>query len=126
MPRKNGLPGHIQKQVLQDIEESGGLSFTNLDRLCKRKPEIFGKTNSPLRRQIQNKVARWKKLERVDCYKLLLNLEVRSPQKDLLGDDDDDEHEHEHIPSPPHEHIPSPPHEPIMSNDFHHGMLFLK
>jgi hypothetical protein len=56
-----GLPVSIQKQLIFDLEASGGLSVS-LDLLCSEKEDIYGLYNSKLRRKVQNVVAYWRSL----------------------------------------------------------------
>ena len=55
-----GVPFHIQKQLLVDIQAAGGLHVAALKQLCDLKPEIYGLPASQFRRKIQNKVGVWK------------------------------------------------------------------
>ena len=88
-----GLPLHVQKSLLQDIEESGGLGLVGcgptstssakafcLKRICNRRSNIYGEVGSERRRQVQNKVTRWKCLEQADYFLLLADLGVRPIQ----------------------------------------------
>jgi len=48
---KRGLPLHLQKQILIDIETSGGFGpngklIGKFSALCKKRPEIYGKPQS--------------------------------------------------------------------------------
>jgi hypothetical protein len=111
-----GLPLHVQKSLLQDIEESGGLGLASfgltsscsakafaLKNICNRRSDIYGVVGSERRRQVQNKVSRWKCLEQADYYLLLANLGVRPAQGRTLST--------ERSSSPPH-----PPHKkPLVS-----------
>jgi hypothetical protein len=73
-----GLSLHIQKQLAADIEADGGLSAFSLKKLCNRKADIYGETFSNRRRQVQNKVFKWKQLEPVEYACLLTQLKVHS------------------------------------------------
>lgn len=66
-----GLPDHLLKQLLTDIEGDGGIgTFINkanrrsveqkLSRLCDNNEDLYGKKGQYLRSQIQKKVYRWK------------------------------------------------------------------
>jgi hypothetical protein len=72
-----GLSLHVQKSLLQDIEESGGLVVACVRNLCNRRSDIFGAAGSERRRQVQNKVTKWKSLDEIEYYKLLASLGVR-------------------------------------------------
>jgi hypothetical protein len=50
----------ILRQLLIDIEEKGGRHHANAKRICDRKPDIYGAPNSRLRKQVGNKVSKWK------------------------------------------------------------------
>lgn len=73
-----GLSLHIQKQLAADIEADGGLSAFSLKKICNRKTDIYGETCSNRRRQVQNKVFKWKRLEPVEYAYLLTQLKVHS------------------------------------------------
>lgn len=60
-PRR-GLSKTLQRQLLNDIERNGGILNVSLQALCNKKADIYGSSNSLLRRAVQNKVSRWKKL----------------------------------------------------------------
>jgi len=66
-----GLPLHIQKQLLQDIEAAGGLTAAKLANICNRRSDIYGTPASTRRSQIQQKVKRLKLLSREE-YLILL------------------------------------------------------
>lgn len=83
-----GLPQHVQKQLLQDIEQFGGIgvcppgsSFTRLpfklQHLCKRRCDIYGRPGTDLRKQVENRVQKLKKLKQADYYRLLAELGVQ-------------------------------------------------
>lgn len=56
-----GLHPSIQKELLRDIELRGGLGRVNLKALLDDKSDLYGLPNTNLRRQVRNKVDRWKK-----------------------------------------------------------------
>ena len=67
-----GLPVEVLTQLLQDIEDQGGWHEAfQLKSLCAAKPEVYGLPGSALRRAVQNKTQRLKKLRR-DAYLELL------------------------------------------------------
>jgi len=59
--RSWGLQPEVQGELLQDIELRGGIGKVDLEALCDEREDIYGKPNTPLRRQVQNLVDRWKK-----------------------------------------------------------------
>jgi len=72
-----GLPLHLQKQLLQQIEkEPGGLKHLKLKSLCDRFPQAYGARGSKLREKVQNKVDRWKRLDKNSYGCLLIKLGV--------------------------------------------------
>ena len=70
--RNQGLKEHLQKQLLKDIEDNGGLRVFSLARLVNEKSDTYGEVDSTLRRQVQNCVDRWKRHTDSE-YLLLLN-----------------------------------------------------
>lgn len=70
--RNQGLKEHLQKQLLKDIEDNGGLRVFSLARLVNEKSDTYGGVDSTLRRQVQNCVDRWKRQTDSE-YLLLLN-----------------------------------------------------
>jgi hypothetical protein len=77
-----GLSTTLQRQLLKDIERNGGITNVSLKGLCNKKTDIYGLPNSSLRKAVQNKAFRWKRLTRHQ-YKLLV--------LELLGNDDSTE-----------------------------------
>lgn len=70
-----GLPLHVQKQLLQDIENARGISFSyDLKRICDQRQEIYGEPGTERRRQVRNKVQHWRGLERGAYVEILFNL----------------------------------------------------
>jgi hypothetical protein len=57
-----GLTSSIQKQLLVDIEEAGGLASCNLEVVCNAKEDIYGQPNSKHRRKVQNVLKYWRGL----------------------------------------------------------------
>jgi len=57
-----GVPQTVLKQLLIDIETHGGLVGLKLTSLCNKKPDIYGRPGSALRRKVQNKTCRLKHL----------------------------------------------------------------
>ena len=54
--KKQGLALHLEKQLLQEIEEAGGLFAVSLKDICDEKPDDYGRPASPRRAQIQDRV----------------------------------------------------------------------
>jgi hypothetical protein len=68
-----GLPTHVQRQLLQDIETAGGIgSGFSLRHICDSKEDIYGTASSSTRRSVRNKVYQWQKVLPRDEYNLLL------------------------------------------------------
>jgi hypothetical protein len=103
---KKGLENHLQKQLLQDIENCGGIGDEagapfNLKAICNRRPELYGESGSQLRDKIGDKVQAWRKLTRPEYLKLLEHFgvwgsQLSSPipavglrQQDKKGTDED-------------------------------------
>lgn len=73
-----GLSSHVQKQLLQDIERSGGIkSKFSLKNICDSKEDVYGLPVSAQRRSVQNKVEIWKNLPREEYNLLLATLRVQ-------------------------------------------------
>lgn len=79
----SGLHIVLQRQLLSDLENSGGIKTASLQSVCNSKPDIYGHTGTPLRRQVQNKVARWKKLSTKSYQDLLdgASISIKTPVK---------------------------------------------
>lgn len=74
-----GLSVNIQRQLIINISEQGGLEFTRLKDLCNSKTDVYGESQSKLRRKIQNTVASWKRLTPSGYQQLLSRLNVTIP-----------------------------------------------
>lgn len=77
-----GLSNPVQKQLLQDIEASGGLQALKSKRrgiakLCDTKAEIYGLPKSRTRKQVQNKIYKWYSLSEADYYRVLAEFQVQ-------------------------------------------------
>jgi hypothetical protein len=78
---KNGLPAFIKKQLLLDIEYSGGIAYgddwqlpSKISNLLNKRPDIYGLPGSDLREKVYNKLRTWKKsLSQAEYYELLEN-----------------------------------------------------
>ena len=69
-----GLSKTLQRQLLRDIERNGGIVNISLQTLCNKKSDIYGSSSSSLRRSVQNKVSRWKKLSKHNFNLIRLEL----------------------------------------------------
>ena len=93
----------IEAQLLQDIENSGGIHSASLYRICNLKPELYGVSGSKDRKRIQNLVNRWKQLKNKEYKNLLCNLlpdkytsqEATTPTTPLPREDEEEESYHE-------------------------------
>jgi hypothetical protein len=61
----------LKRQLAVDIATRGGIDTFSLRSLCKEKPDQYGKPRSKLRRQIQNKVGRWRRSYRSEYNDLV-------------------------------------------------------
>ena len=57
---KRSIPRHIQKQLAQDIEASGGIQSVSITNILNRKPDVYGEPNTSLRRSLENRAQYWK------------------------------------------------------------------
>ena len=74
-----GFPMEALKQLLQDIEDQGGWHETfKLKTLCDAKPDVYGLPGTAMRRAVQNKTQRLKKLSRVAYLELLVSLGINA------------------------------------------------
>lgn len=72
-----GLPTAVLRELLQDIEDNGGLNENlRLKSLCAKKPDVYGLPASARRRAIQNKTQRLKKMSRVAYLELLVSMRI--------------------------------------------------
>jgi len=85
----SGLPGNILKQLIQDLHDQGGIDSErfNLESICSKKPDIYGKTeaNNGTKfqqqriRSVQNKVSYWRSRKGRSNYSK--NLSLYPPEK---------------------------------------------
>jgi len=61
-----------RKQLVVDIEKSGGIDSVSTKQLCDLKPSIYGAPKTLLRTKTRNQIYRWKKKQRSDYNSLLL------------------------------------------------------
>ena len=80
-----GLPLHIQKQLLIDIEGAGGLRACSVKRICDSRIDLFGEAASNLRKQVQNKINRWKELDLPAYYRLLATFSIIPQNSQFLA-----------------------------------------
>jgi len=72
MSNQEDFSDHWLKQLLQDIEAYSGITvYNNLKGLCDRNPQVYGTKGSPLRRQVQKKYTKLRKLPIKRYNKLL-------------------------------------------------------
>jgi hypothetical protein len=117
-----GLPLNLQKQLLQDIEASGGIGDGHgtpfkLLSICNRRSELYGEAGKGgLRRKVQNKVQAWRNLNAVEYYKLLAYLGVQPGLEQSLPLSAPEPHASYPTPSPTPTPTPSTPvlsHRPV-------------
>lgn len=72
--KRSSFEFNLEAQLLQDIENSGGIHSISLRRICDLKPFLYGEKNSKERKRIQNKVNRWKQFKSKEYKQLLCNL----------------------------------------------------
>jgi hypothetical protein len=70
-----GLPPHVQKQLLIDIEHYGGIRVPQKGKIYKTRKE-YGAAGSALRQSVKSKVKAWKKLDELEYTKLLHSFKV--------------------------------------------------
>ena len=57
------LPLHIQKQLVIDISQAGGIKDACLRKICLFKPDTYGEPASNLRRRVSQRISYWKALD---------------------------------------------------------------
>lgn len=90
-----GLSLPLQKELAEDIEQNGGLEafvrkpeLKTLALFLDTKPEVYGVRGDNIRRQIQNRVGKWKEFFKRGTYvkRVLEVLEVKSfQQRQAIG-----------------------------------------
>lgn len=68
---KLGLQSHLDKQLIQDIQASGGRGSFSLAHICDRKQEIYGSPRSSLRRKVANRSDYLRKLSNAEYAQLV-------------------------------------------------------
>lgn len=72
-----GLSEHIQAQLLEDIEASGGIySNEDFQDIYNKRTEIYGQVGSERRQQVKNKISYWRKIPLEDYFLVLSNFKV--------------------------------------------------
>jgi hypothetical protein len=74
---KASLPNHLQRQLLQEIESSGGiseLSSLTLAKILDSKPDVYGKSSSNKRRSVRDRVRYWRDLPIDEYYRVATTL----------------------------------------------------
>jgi hypothetical protein len=80
------LPNHLQTQLLQDIENAGGIkdSLSTLKRICDNKEDIYGPPLSELCKKVQERVRYWQAFPEDEYYHLVATLGIQlqgTPQR---------------------------------------------
>ena len=57
------LPLHVQKQLVIDISQAGGIKDACLKKICLFKPDTYGEPASNLRRRVSQRISYWKALD---------------------------------------------------------------
>ena len=112
---KQGLSKQIQKQLLEDIEESGeGIAVFKLNTIFSQKPDTYRLYQSKeKRKQVQNKIERWRLLSLAEYHQLLCDFDVRPNWSNQEYKEEEEEEEEEPTPTPPaRQHHQSPPRSP--------------
>ena len=78
-----GLPLDVEQFLINDIEAFGGLESASLSFICDRNTNLYGLPLSVRRRQIQNRVQYWKRLDCKQYRALLLRLKSTEPIEDV-------------------------------------------
>lgn len=99
--KARGIPQRVETELFTDIEAFGGIDSASLAFICDRKPGVYGESGSSLRKQIQNKVAYWKRYDCKQYRALLLRIKPQEEQQDGLDTSQDS------ISTPPSETTPS-------------------
>ena len=76
--KRPGISSEVEDQLIKDVLSNGGLHLVSARSICDARP-IYGKPNSKQRKQIQNKLRRWKE-DPASFYKL-----VSPPQQEIFS-----------------------------------------
>ena len=66
----------VQRQLVQDIINNGGIDKAKLEEIYNAKPDIYGPPSSKVRRQVGQKIYKWKQKDHAqldDLFKKILN-----------------------------------------------------
>ena len=102
------MPSTTVRQLLQDIEDNGGLDTVSVKAICDRRPELFGEPSTDLRRSVQNQVTRWKTRYSPEGYALLVQRILHSTNMSEDNTDDSQQLPQADLPVSPH-HLPASP-----------------
>ena len=112
---RQGLPQHFQRQLLKDIEESGeGIAGFRLNTIFSQKPDTYRLFQSKeKRKQVQNKLNKWRSLAPEDYYQLLCESGVRPNCWRNQESEEEEQEQEEPTPTPPaRQHHQLPPRSP--------------
>jgi hypothetical protein len=70
---KNGLPDYIVKQLLLDIESSGGRFASTARKLSNKQPDLYGRPGTRDRTKVRNKFNYLRTLSDKEYFELLRN-----------------------------------------------------
>jgi hypothetical protein len=97
-PTRNALPLHIQRQLILDITQAGGIKKACGRTICNNKPDIYGDKTTPLRRRVQQRLTYLKKLSPV-AYQAEVDYKLRdTPGKDKQESSSPDKYDTDHPP----------------------------
>jgi hypothetical protein len=69
--RGRGLNTQTLCHLLRDIEENGGIHLVSAKSVCDRNPRVYGEPGSERRRQVLQKISKWKLLP-PEKYRIVL------------------------------------------------------
>ena len=83
---RSGLPDVLIKELLTDIEAEGGIHAANfrLNTIINRKPDVYGIEGTKLRRSVQNKTDKLRRISQVQYLTLLNYMGVHANQSSNL------------------------------------------
>lgn len=81
---KAGLSLHTQKQLLQDIEDAGGIGDGktipfHFSQLCDKRKDVYGEPASKQRKKIRNKVDAWRAKSQEEYFGILASFGIQTP-----------------------------------------------
>ena len=68
---RSALSIEAERQLLREIELSGGLFTASIKAICDRNPKEFGGPSTSMRKAVRNKVTKWRNLS-PEAYQLLV------------------------------------------------------